>query len=1064
MRRDGVPQFEPNLKAGGHWHARLTVPEDIRESGDRSIDVERVDRDKKSVTWVIEVASQILFSNTASVSYELLVGRDQRDLDVGFAAITSRGYGEPGKITDLVEFRAEASGQHIAPKGVYSGAIRLEVEDTAALWNKPSLPGWDEKTTKHETESHAHNDGDGKANCKEKVKVRATRPKKVHLVILTHGLHSNTGADMLYLKESIDATVKEARQDSRKRKASLRRREKESKNGKQPEKDQNSVDTETTATAEESQPSSEEPSDEQNEDDSDDEEVLVRGFPGNAVRTERGIQYLGKRLAKYILTFTYPDQPFLPPGKSMTRAFTGNFSNSGSKPIQQMPASHHGDSAHKTPKPGEQLPYKFSSISFIGHSLGGLVQTYAIAYIYKHSPGFFDNIRPANFITMAAPLLGLSNENPMYVKFALDFGLVGRTGQDLGLTWRPPTIARSGWSAMIAGFGNSGTEQQPKHADPRSKPLLRILPSGPAHQVLKMFRNRTAYSNVVNDGIVPLRTSCLLFLDWRGLDRVENARRENGLISTMAQFGWNELTGANTTSHRPKSIRSVDYSSSESDREADLEKIVSSTSISSTHASNMPKEATRTQSRNSPKAQEFLANRKGSPHLDAASSKSNSETSNALVSNSPSNALSDFLNLFRPAPAQSPSSKPQKVSGKMERAYRRAQVVKKEGNPASAFAIASGGKVPKFESQPSPDNTRSNSFQVDSSGMPPPKTSIFEAAGDIINPPIPTQEWLTNPASRTRTIFHDRIYHPEDIPPPPAKRSLLSRTISNETLKSPGSPHRQDTIEGGGMKVDEKIARAYHRDLSWRKVLVRLEPDAHNNMIVRRKFANAYGWEVVKHVCDTHFANTYEATTEDSNEKSEERAKPLDEPVTDKGEEVYAHAQQQGKPSKETRQARTVSELREATDELRELPPGSTTVCSSDNVDKGPSRQDSVVWTDDLFNENSEDESENETTGPFETFHRFWSPTLASKTSKARRRYSHRSDVRKPQMEVDPKRVAPDESMGTSESEIAAFLTKSPSSLEPKTGGDAVPPHSKTSHNDKQDANRMDEIEEATVS
>jgi hypothetical protein len=58
-----------------------------------------------------------------------------------------------------------------------------------------------------------------------------------------------------------------------------------------------------------------------------------------------------------------------------------------------------------------------------------------------------------------------------------------------------------------------------------------------------------------------------------------------------------------------------------------------------------------------------------------------------------------------------------------------------------------------------------------------------------------------------------------------------------------------------GMRVEEKIARAYHRDLSWRKVLVRLEPDAHNNMIVRRIFANAYGWPVVRHLCDAHFGD-----------------------------------------------------------------------------------------------------------------------------------------------------------------------------------------------------------------
>ncbi|KFY53017.1 hypothetical protein V497_08412, partial [Pseudogymnoascus sp. VKM F-4516 (FW-969)] len=67
-------------------------------------------------------------------------------------------------------------------------------------------------------------------------------------------------------------------------------------------------------------------------------------------------------------------------------------------------------------------------------------------------------------------------------------------------------------------------------------------------------------------------------------------------------------------------------------------------------------------------------------------------------------------------------------------------------------------------------------------------------------------------------------------------------------------------------------ARAYHRDLSWRKVLVRLEPDAHNNIIVRRKFANAYGWPVVQHLVDTHFAGGGAALTPDDEEGNEDRA------------------------------------------------------------------------------------------------------------------------------------------------------------------------------------------------
>jgi hypothetical protein len=41
--------------------------------------------------------------------------------------------------------------------------------------------------------------------------------------------------------------------------------------------------------------------------------------------------------------------------------------------------------------------------------------------------------------------------------------------------------------------------------------------------------------------------------------------------------------------------------------------------------------------------------------------------------------------------------------------------------------------------------------------------------------------------------------------------------------------------------------------MTWRKVLVKLEPDAHNNIIVRRMFANAYGWPVIEHLVREHF-------------------------------------------------------------------------------------------------------------------------------------------------------------------------------------------------------------------
>jgi len=158
------------------------------------------------VTWIVEISSQILFSNTASVHYELLVGRDERSLEVGFAAIAGKGHGEPGQIHDFQQrASADAGARSNLPKGVYSRAIELVMEDTTRLWDKPKLPKWaDEKV-------NAMGDADAPK--------RRKKQKKIHLVVLTHGMHSNVGADMLYLKESIDATAKQARADARKRKS-----------------------------------------------------------------------------------------------------------------------------------------------------------------------------------------------------------------------------------------------------------------------------------------------------------------------------------------------------------------------------------------------------------------------------------------------------------------------------------------------------------------------------------------------------------------------------------------------------------------------------------------------------------------------------------------------------------------------------------------------------------------------------------------------------------------------------------------------------------------------------
>ncbi|KAL1656576.1 hypothetical protein SLS61_001042 [Didymella pomorum] len=855
----GVPEFEPNLKAGGYWNARLTVPEHIRQ-GD---EWRNFDGTPKSATWIIEVDSQIIFSNSASVSYELLVARDERSLDLGFTAVTGNSSGTPGKVQDHQQGKKSHTSSHPAqPKGVFSKAIKLVVDDTTSLWNKPELPEY--KDEERLTDRRKSKD------VEHEQKEDTRKQKNIHLVMVTHGLHSNLGADMLYLKESIDATAKQAREDRRKRR--------QEQKGQKPEPS----DDEPTATAPLSGGQEDIPDEEE---DDDEEDVIVRGFDGNVVRTERGIQYLGKRLAKYVLRLTYPDQPYLPIKKSVSQKLNP-FSPTKDKADEGKPA-HEGSGIHFKPHTHKQKrAYKFTSISFIGHSLGGLVQTYAIAYIYKHSPEFFQHIKPINFIAMASPMLGLSNENPMYVKFALDFGLVGRTGQDLGLTWRAPTLAKSGWTAMVSGFG--GQSQQQEQEDPGTKPLLRILPTGPAHLVLRMFRNRTVYSNVVNDGVVPLRTSCLLFLDWRGLGKVEKARRENGLIGSVAVWGFSQLTGQNS-SPNPSRIGFADNDETDSPSGNGDDTTVPLPGVDVTNEDDRV-------TASEPAAHQFLDGQKHDPE-ETVQGNPGVPVSDQYFQ--PQNTLMQWWSYIRPTG---------KHTSRDKKMFTRSQTIAKDDDEQDTADGAASSQSSQPRKRPLASRGDST-LDPSKNSAAPPKTTIFESAGDIINPPTPPSSWIIDPSTRARTIFHDRVYHPEDIPPPPAKKRAANRSFSGESSKSQASAATAEE----NIRVEEKIARAYHKDLSWRKVLVRLEPDAHNNIVVRRMFANAYGWPVVKHLCDTHFAATYSAETRDEEEPALDRAKAIDVPIREDGEHVKG--QEDAVPPIE----RTESELREVRDELAPL-------------------------------------------------------------------------------------------------------------------------------------------------
>ncbi|KAH8160292.1 hypothetical protein CIB48_g7953 [Xylaria polymorpha] len=915
-RRYGVPEFEPMLKAAGSWSCQLTVPDNIRQSAGMgaargNFAQSAVEGDESaSASWVVEIASQVIFSSSASVGFEILLARDEKSLSLSGTPVT-KGQAHvqlPGKVGD---FQQSISAKHNRGqlKGVFSKAVDLKVEDTASLWNTPKLP------------------------------------------------------------ESIDSTVRQAKVDANVRKARER------------------ASTNTNQAEDQAQPIEDE-----DEGDTSDEEVIVRGFSGNATRTERGIKFLGKRLARYILSMTYPDQPFLPATKKVADNIATTLKSENGKGGQDATDTSH----HKC-----ERGFRITSISLIGHSLGGLIQTYAVAYIQKHSPQFFDLIRPVNFIALASPFLGLSNENPLYVKFALDFGLVGRTGQDVGLTWRAPTIARSGWGAIVGTLGESAHKKVMGESQPESKPLLRILPTGPAHVALKKFRNRTVYSNVVNDGIVPLRTSCLLFLDWQGLDRVEKARREAGLMETVVGFGWAELTGTGMSSRKGPWNPEAEETSSPPTPGS-----LSGTAHGDSHEVPQPSSnATVEDDRQS---------------LNLAIPPGHHEPgpgqSGHMTTDSP---FSGFFNLFKGnhhSRTQNPSSAPHQSHGE-SKIYKRSQTL----NFDEAGSNSTSSSKTKVSSGHEIEDDQSNRIST------PPRTTFFESAGDLLNPKLPTVDFLLDPSKRPRTIFHDRIYHPSDIPPPLLKKrststSMLRRRTANRggtlspknesSLESSSQeapkagvkhqdttlsindyddrlhtdPERQpdEVIDNSNMRVEEKIARAYHRDLSWRKVLVNLEPDAHNNIIVRRSFANAFGWPVVKHLVDAHFSDDATTRTRDDAENNAERAKPLNKGPDETGAETNQGNQQKNdgndqssqpqdtskeatrqedREPRSTTHKRSASETREAADAVPDLPASRDSKAQASHSFRESSSRpplettDSATWSDRDFAD-SGDESE----------------------------------------------------------------------------------------------------------
>ena len=69
------------------------------------------------------------------------------------------------------------------------------------------------------------------------------------------------------------------------------------------------------------------------------------------------------------------------------------------------------------------------TVSYIGHSFGGVLGRYAIGLLHERDPQIFDKIKPLAFVTISTPHLGVTT-NESHVKWALKY-FTGPTGKEL---------------------------------------------------------------------------------------------------------------------------------------------------------------------------------------------------------------------------------------------------------------------------------------------------------------------------------------------------------------------------------------------------------------------------------------------------------------------------------------------------------------------------------------------------------------------------------------------------------------------------------------------------------
>ncbi|GJE90954.1 putative lipase [Phanerochaete sordida] len=127
---------------------------------------------------------------------------------------------------------------------------------------------------------------------------------------------------------------------------------------------------------------------------------------------------------------------------------------------------------------------KVTKLSVVGYSLGGLVSRYLVGILQQR--GFFENVKPMNFITVATPHIGLVRFPSFRSRMFAYLGprLLSRTGEQF--------YAVDKWSAS-------------------GRPLLEVMadPERIFYQALSSFERICFYANAINDVTVPYLTAAV---------------------------------------------------------------------------------------------------------------------------------------------------------------------------------------------------------------------------------------------------------------------------------------------------------------------------------------------------------------------------------------------------------------------------------------------------------------------------------------------------------------------------------------------------------------------------